>query len=346
MSTIDVEALLLEIDAGAPCGPNLDADPAFGALEREVLGKPEVQYGNTITAAVTPDWKRVRAMAAALLERSRDLRLVLHLLRADLSLSGIEGLAGGLALIARLLDVRWETVHPALDPDDGLDPTLRINSLAILTDTGSLLRELKEATVLVLPGLGPLSIKLLEIAQGETAPPKGTEKLAIASIEAAIADLGPSVLASSVDALARALASIAAIETTLLRQVGSSQALNLDPLARLLRRTHDFLARQQVGAQAVEAPAAVSEGGPLAIPAAVAGAAPAASGEIGGRDDVLRMLDKLISYYGKHEPSSPIPILLVRAKRLAPMNFLEIMQDLAPGGMAQIAVLQGPEATP
>lgn len=346
MSTIDVEAWLLEIDAGAPCGPNLDDDPAFGALEREVLGKPEVQYGKTITAAVLPDWKRVRAMAVALLERSRDLRLVIHLLRANLTLVGIEGLSDGLALIARLLDARWDTVHPALDPDDDLDPTLRINSLAILADTGTLLREMKEATVLVLPGLGPLSIKLLEIAQGEMAPPPGAEKLAVASIEAAIADLGPSVLANSVDALARALASIVDIEVTLVRQVGSSQVLNLDALTRPLRRTHEFLARQQVGAQAVVAPVAEAAAAAVAPPGPSAAAAPAASGEINGRDDVVRMLDKLISYYDKHEPSSPIPILLARAKRLAPMHFLEILQELAPGGMAQIAVIQGPEAAP
>ena len=56
-------------------------------------GKPEVQYGKTITAAEPPDWKSVRRTASELLARSRDLRLVVHLLRANLSLHGIAGLA-------------------------------------------------------------------------------------------------------------------------------------------------------------------------------------------------------------------------------------------------------------
>ncbi|WP_332876519.1 type VI secretion system protein TssA [Massilia sp. S19_KUP03_FR1] len=343
MSTIDVDAWLAEIDTDAPCGPNLEYDPAFIALEQEALGKPEVQYGATITPAVPPDWKQVRQMAAGLLERSRDLRLVVHLLRADLALFGIEGLVDCLALIERLLEQRWDSVHPALDPDDSLDPTLRINSLAILSDTGGLLRDLKDATLLVLPGLGPLNIKLLEIASGDVAPLTGQAKVATSSIESAIADVAPDQLAASTALLARALASTVNIELALVRHVGSAQALNLDPLTRPLRRAHDFLARQHQASAAPE-PEEVPELAPVSGQESAVRAA-RIEGDIAGREDVLRMLDKLVQYYGRHEPSSPIPILLARARRLVPMNFLEIMQDLAPDGVAQLAAIRGPDAT-
>jgi len=342
MSTIDVDAWLLEIEADAPCGPNLEYDPAFIALEQEALGKPEVQYGATITPAIPPDWKQVRQMAAGLLDRSRDLRLAVHLLRANLALFGVEGLADCIALIERLLEQRWDSVHPALDPDDGLDPTLRINSLAILSDTGSLVRDVKEATLVVLPGLGPLSVKLLEIASGDVAPPPGQAKVAISSIESAIADVDQAELAARVAVLARALAGTVNIELALVRHVGSSQALNLDPLTRPLRRAHDFLARQQHASAAPAFDAA--DAAPAAGQAAQPVAAARLEGDIAGRDDVLRMLDKLVQYYGRHEPSSPIPILLARARRLVPMNFLEIMQDLAPDGVAQLAAIRGPDA--
>lgn len=345
MSTIDVDALLLEIDPDAQCGPNLEYDPDFVALEQEVLGKPEVQYGDTITPAVPPDWKQIRRLAGSLFERSRDLRLAVHLLRANLALSGIEGLADGLTLIERLLAERWDSVHPELDPDDDLDPTLRINSLAVLADTGSMLRDLKDAPLVVLPGLGPLTMKMLDIANGEMAPPEGQEKIAIGSIESALADVSPEQLAISVALLARALAGAVNIEVILVRQVGSSQALNLDGLTRPLRKAHDFLARQQQGTgDSSDAP------GAEAGDAGDTGAAPRApragiSGEIASRDDVVKMLDKLVQYYGRHEPSSPIPILLERAKRLVPMNFFEIMKDLAPEGIAQLTVIRGPDGS-
>ena len=346
MSTIDVDALLLEIDSAAPCGPDLEYDPAFLALEQEALGKPEVQYGDTITPAVPPDWKIVRRMAGELLERSRDLRLAVHLLRASLALSGVSGLADSVKLIERLLDARWDSVHPVLDADDDDDPMLRINSLAILSDTSTMVRELKDAVLVTLPGLGPLTIKLLEIANGELAPPPGQEKIALASIESAILDLDPAMLAASVDALRRALESVVNIELILVRQVGSSQALNLDALTRPLRTAHEVLARQGQGARGAapeHAPGAATDSPP---PDTTPDAARVAiSGDIASRDDVLRMLDKLVDYYTRHEPSSPLPILLARAKRLVPMNFFEIMQDLAPDGVAQLEVIRGPDGS-
>lgn len=347
MSTIDVEALLAEVDPAAPCGPDLEYDPDFLALEREAIGKPEVQYGETITPAVPPDWKVVRRMAGELLQRSRDLRLAVHLLRANLALSGIVGLADACVLIERLLHIRWDSVHPTLDADDDNDPTLRINSLAILADTGTLVRELKDAPLLVLPGLGPLTIKMLEVANGEVPPPAEQEKLALASIECAIADLEPGRLADAVDAAGRALAAVVNIEVILVRQVGSSQALNLDPLTRPLRKAHDFLAHQQHAA-----PPAVA----IATKETIAGVAGSLDGapraarqgngaDIASREDVLRTLERLVQYYRQHEPSSPIPILLERAKRLVPMSFLEILQDLAPDGVAQMAVIRGPDGS-
>ena len=69
----------------------------------------------------------------------------------------------------------------------------------------------------------------------------------------------------------------------------------------------------------------------------------AQAGDIANRADVVRMLDKLIRYYRQHEPSSPLPLLLERARRLVPKNFMEIMEDLAPDGVAQINVFKGPD---
>jgi type VI secretion system protein ImpA len=343
MSTLDVDALLPEIDPAAPCGPNLEGEQAFLALNLEAEGKPEVQYGATLTPAVPPDWKAVRRMAGELLARSRDLRLAVHLLRANLALSGIAGLAQGAALIERMLDTCWDSVYPMLDADDNDDPTERINSLAILCDTNTLLRELKDAPLVVLPGLGPLTIRLLDIANGELAPPAGQEKIELHSIERAIADLDPGQLAATVDALGRALEAVVNIEAILVRRVGSSRALNLDALTRPLRMALDFLTRQQPREpasgrlpQAAHETALAEAGRVRAAPAAV-------GGEVTSREDVLRTLDRLIQYYHRHEPSSPIPILLERAKRLIPMNFFELLEDLAPEGVAQLAVIRGPD---
>ena len=342
MSQIDVESLLQELDPAAPCGPNLEYDPIFVALELEAIGKPEVQYGETITPAVPPDWKAVRKMAAGLLERSRDLRLAVYLLRAELALTGLAGMADGLRLIERLLDERWNSVHPELDADDDNDPMLRINSLAILADAGTVLKDLKEASLIVLPGLGPFSLRTLEIANGELPPPPGQDKVSLDSLQRSLDDVDAAALSAAVDLLGRALESVVGIETLLVRQVGSSQALNLDALTRPLKRGRDFLALRE----SARAPAELANEEAGAVPRAD-GAAHAAmiSGAVANRDDVVRMLEKLIAYYHKYEPSSPLPILLERARRLVPKSFMEIMEDLAPDGMAQLMVIKGPDGS-
>ena len=342
MSIVDVDSLLQELAADAPCGPNLEYDPAFLELEQSALGKPEVQYGDTITPAVPPEWKLVKKQALELLQRARDLRVAMPLVRALLALHGVPGLADGLRLIERLIEERWDSVHPQLDPDDGNDPTLRINSIATLADSATVLRELREATFIVLPGLGALSLRVLDQASGELAVPDGQSAPTMSSIEAALNDVAADALQQGAAALTQAHASVVNIEVALVRHVGSSQALNLDALTRQLRRMGDLLSSHLAAPEAEraldEASAADGAGEPAraAAPAAI-------SGDINSRADVLRMLDKILAYYQRHEPSSPVPMLLERAKRLAPMSFFDIMEELAPDSMGQLKVIRGPQ---
>jgi type VI secretion system protein ImpA len=65
------------------------------------------------------------------------------------------------------------------------------------------------------------------------------------------------------------------------------------------------------------------------------------SGGISSRDDVLRAIDGITAYYAKHEPASPIPMLLGRCRRLVTMDFIDIVRELVPEAMAQIEALQG-----
>ncbi|MGP6219195.1 ImpA family type VI secretion system protein, partial [Pseudomonas paraeruginosa] len=82
---------------------------------------------------------------------------------------------------------------------------------------------------------------------------------------------------------------------------------------------------------------------PGAAPVAAAVPAARASGEIGNREDVLRQLDRLLEYYVRHEPSSPVPVLLKRAKTLVTADFAEIVRNLIPDGITQFETLRGPE---
>ena len=347
MAIIDIDALLHEIDPASPCGPNLEYDPEFLKLDLAIIGKPEVQYGNNITPAVAPEWKVVKRLALGLTGRSRDLRLAVPLLRSLLALHGVAGFTEGLSFIERMLEERWDTLHPQLDPDDDMDPMLRINSLAMLADAATVLKELKETSLITLPGLGPLSLRVLEISSGELEPAKGQEKIAVTSLAAALGDLELEHVKAAADALRLAFNSATNIEVILVRHVGSAQALNLGALTKSLKRGRDFLQEHlkiRIGTEpealevALEAEAVVEGAEPLRVAAVTV-----ISSDISSPPDVIRMLDKILKYYQQHEPSSPVPLLLARARRLAPMSFLEVLNDLAPDGMTQLLVISGPQ---
>jgi type VI secretion system protein ImpA len=349
MSIVDVDVLLQEVSPDAPCGPNLEYDPLFLELEQNAIGKPEVQYGSTIVPAVPPEWKLVKKQAFDLLGRSRDLRVAMSLLRSLLALHAIPGFADGMRLVERLVEERWDSVHPQLDPDDDNDPTLRINSLAILADSTAIVRDIKETAFIQLPILGPLTVRMLELSSGELAPPKGETPVVQASIDAALRDVRPEALLEAAHAVGQAHASLVNLGAALVRQVGNARALDFGALERQLRRMRDVLAphlpqteESDAMAENANQESAAADSVPAAHPAGPA-AAPI-SGEINSRADVVRMLDKILAYYQRNEPSSPVPMLIERAKRLAPKSFFEIMEELAPESVNQLKILRGPEA--
>ena len=59
------------------------------------------------------------------------------------------------------------------------------------------------------------------------------------------------------------------------------------------------------------------------------------------RDDVVRALESIRAYYLLNEPSSPVPLLLQRCRRLVTMSFLDIIQDVLPDGLATAQTLFG-----
>ena len=57
------------------------------------------------------------------------------------------------------------------------------------------------------------------------------------------------------------------------------------------------------------------------------------------RDDAIRLLEQIATYYRAAEPSSPIPFLTERARSFAQRDFLSLLKEILPEG-----ALKGPEA--
>ena len=345
MSVIDVESLLSEIATDAPCGEDLEYDPQFVEMEKQSQGTPERQYGNTLIPAEPPDWREVSKAALDLLERTRDLRVAVYLTRALLNTDGLPGFAEGLALLEGLIERHWEQVYPQLDPDDDNDPTLRINTIVALCDPETTLYDLRGAPLVSSRALGRFSLRDVQIAAGLLTPVTTDEERAPPNqdmINGAFQDAPLEDLQATAEMAVAAFNRAERIETLLTDQVGVTQAPDMSALAAILKEIRQVLNEQlqrrgvSIAGDEVEAGA----GGTLE-PGSGGAVQRMVVGDIAGRDDVIRTLDKICEYYSRYEPSSPVPFILKRAKKLVRMDFMEILRDLAPGGTDQADLIFG-----
>lgn len=333
--------LLAAISATSPCGEDLEYDAEFLHLERAAQGQPERSMGDSILPAEPPDWRSVQQQSLDLLARSKDLRITHFLLQSTLALEGLPGLATSLDLINGLLRDYWAELHPRLDADDDNDPTVRINALAGLA-ADSTIGLLREAILTRSRTFGPVSVRAALNAAG--LQHFSGESLGSDHLAGALQDSDPEHLEAIRHALSSARSAAESIEKQVSEQVGSASGVDLSALKQPLRLALQVLG--QHAPQTSESP--VDE--PAEAPASEAGNAPVApaatriSGEINSREDVLRSLDRLLAYYSRHEPSSPLPVLLNRAKNLVNADFAAIVRNLIPDGMSQFENLRGPES--
>ncbi|WLH84745.1 type VI secretion system protein TssA [Pseudomonas sp. FP2338] len=338
---MDVPLLLAAVSATSPCGEDLEYDAQFLQLERDAKGQPERSMGDSILPAEPPQWRSIQQQSLDLLQRSKDLRITHFLLQSSLALQGVAGLAEVLTLINALLREYWADLYPRLDADDDNDPTVRINALSGLTSDATI-RLLRESILTRSRTFGPVSLRAALNASGLSNFPD--EQLGAQQLNAAFLDSDSEQLQATRDALSAARAACEAIEQHVSDQVGSAQGVDLSLLKQPLKQALQILNQAVPDPAGSSEPEAVSEDNAPSVDFATAPAAPRPTGDIATRDDVLRSLDKILAYYTRHEPSSPLPVLLNRAKHLVHADFAAIVRNLIPDGMSQFENLRGPES--
>lgn len=309
------------------CGPDLEYDNAFLALQQAAAGKPETQF----QAAEPPDWRSVRRAAEDLLGVTRDLRIALLWARAAVQLEGLAGLVDGLALSVGLLREFGDELHPR--PDDG-DDYARMNALALLADPAGLLGDLRQAVVAQVRGVGSLRLRDFELVHN---PALAAEDETVHGAEAVRRMLADAIEqgAEVRGQLADAQALLRELGEWLDAHPGSDAPPDLKPARQLL-----YALQQQLPAQSEAPNAASGETGGDDSPVGervVAGF----SGGVASRSDAIRAIDAVCAYLERAEPSNPAQLLLRRAQRLIDCNFLELVKELAPGSLSDVARIMG-----
>ncbi|NRB16306.1 MAG: type VI secretion system protein TssA [Rhodobacteraceae bacterium] len=343
---MDPAVLLQSKGDDTPSGDDLEYDPTFTDMELAAQPGEEVVMGNTTTEASDPDYREVEKNALAILERSHDLRAAVFLADAILHSEGLTGFAYVTTFIRGCLEQYWETCHPELDEDDG-DPTMRINKVQDLcgqpddmAGPSPVYRSLRRAALSNSRGFGQFSLRDIEAAEGLISAPSDMGTVPdTATVSASFQDSDKDELEARVAAIELSAENVAAISAVFDEQT-PGQGPDLQPLVKLLRqmakRLRDYAS--MAPAETVDETAADEAGGEASVRGSVAGGG---VGGINSQSDVTNTLDRIIGYYQRAEPSSPLPILLERAKRLVGADFLTIVNDMAPQGIDNVNLIGG-----
>ncbi|MEM9066118.1 MAG: type VI secretion system protein TssA [Planctomycetota bacterium] len=352
--SIDTEQLLADLSPEHPSGEDLSYDASYVALMTDAEGVPERQVGDSVIPAEDPDWRKIKSGCIELLGKGRELRLILQLSVALLETEGIQGFASGLTLLRGAIERHWDSVHPQLDPDDDNDPLERVNIISVLaaaahTDGDSMRvhERLRAAPLCESRQLGRFGLRDIMIASGELSAPEGDDQPPSTSvIEGAFADTDLEMLQANMAAAETCVQESQALDRILTEKVGAGAAPDLSAFHAAIKQVHkaleEALARRGYGSDDAgetqdehSADSAAQKAAPTVRPAGV--------GEIASTSDVLKAFDKICEFYAKSEPSSPVPLVVKRAKRLVGKSFMDIMNDLSPGSVDEIQKVSGKE---
>ncbi|MCX7284968.1 MAG: type VI secretion system protein TssA [Novosphingobium sp.] len=327
---LDIAALTAPLSEEAPSGPDLSYDDLRmeieGAFDRPISadsGESDV------------DWRKVIDQILAQAELTRDIWLPVYLIRAATFGRRFELLAEAVDLLAGLLEERWADVHPQLDEYGFIGRKAPCESLTRIDD---FLGPLSRVPLIEHPRFGRFTADDIERFAEKGASEDGYGPFR-ATIEATDPDQFTALLARF-DGMRQAFRRIDGVLTI---NADGDTATNFRPTHEKLDRYRNALASVLPGHAADVSDADGTSAEAADTPTAEAadhGAGPTAaafSGSIRNRDDVVRALDAICTYYKAMEPGSPVPLLLQRAREWTGLDFLTVLEDLAPGGFEEAA---------
>ncbi len=320
---VDVESLLAPVSDDNPVG----ADLSYDTERQEIEAAFETSASGGASNEGDTDWRAVLKLIEQQSARTKDLLLAVLMMRAGARMAKLDVVERGAAYLAGLCETYWSTMHPTLEEYDFQGRKAPCESL---TRIGDFLGPLKTIILIRHPRLGEYSSNDLErFARG------GDSEDGYGMFRAALQETPEDDLAAIQVQIDDIKACLLRADRVMTENAGGETSVNFQPtydvLTAIGRNLKAFLPG---GAEPVAEVAVV--GGHVAA-ATSAGLSPApgggAPGRIESREDVIRALDAITDYYRRKEPSSPVPLALTRARDWVTLDFMSVMEDIAPGSV-------------
>jgi type VI secretion system protein ImpA len=329
-----------EVSIDLPCGPFIDDDDGLEDDFVMLESIARINQGSLILDGSDEgvDWRDMLSRCEALMKQTKDVRVYVFLAQAALHLKRLPGLAGAFQLIRTSMSEYWTEMHPILD--DAKDETpWRIMTLNELSGD-SLISLLTATPIVESKQAGNFTLRDIKLAKGEIQLVENSEEVIpeMGLIEAAFQESGQEALAASLNLVNQIQDDITQLQDQLSASECSHARYGWDKLITNLKYIAGVYSQYVTVSveEVVEEGENEPEAGDMEVIVKSTG--------INNRTDVLDALGKICEYYAKFEPSSPVPILVERTKKLVTMDFMSIMKELSPEGVKQIELIAGVDA--
>ncbi|EOS94469.1 type VI secretion system ImpA family N-terminal domain-containing protein [Erwinia tracheiphila] len=316
-----------------PCGENLDYDASFIMLQSKLQPRLGVEYGNFVEAAEPINWAEIERECLSMLQKSKDIRLFIALIRCRLRQTGLAAIHEGLEALRYLLVTFPEDLHPQLLDEGEFDPLLRANAFSELEDVNGLLSDIRNQTLPKAAGL-QIAVKDFEKAH---ASPREEGALPESVISALLLEWDEQEN-KTIYSLSAAGLCLKEIKALLVDSLGHD-APEFSHIGPLLDLFSNVSSQPLAQAEPVPAEKAPSESvflaaesiddttPPLEKPVTPPSRAAASKG-IETRSDALSKLREIRTWFTKMEPSSPVIPLLAFAESTVGKSFSELLKIL------------------
>lgn len=319
---IDLETLIAPFSEEAPAGPDLGYEASRQDIEAAFDSSVSDDSGDD--AGV--DWRQVIDKIVVQAGATRDLWLAVYLMRAGAKSGQIGVVEDGAMLLAGLFDNLWDHVHPQLE-DYGFQG--RKGPCESLTRLPEFLNPLRNVVLLEHQRLGRYSG-----ADFNRFRTGGSSEDGYGMFRALIEETSDEQLAAVANRVRGIADAIRRVDAVLVANADGDTGTNFTPtyaaLDEIARGVESFLREQPD-----EVAGGSAETSSDSYGASDARAVSSVPGRIESRDDVIRTLDSIAEYYARREPGSPVPLALRRARDWVTLDFLSVLEDIAPNSLEE-----------
>lgn len=336
-----LEELLAPLEGDLPTGEDLDESDEFEALRWAFdvrfpidMGLEEIEAKREAPPIV--DWEEQITIIEGLSSKTKDLFLAASLARCGIAVDDMDVVERGLEMMAGLLETFWENAHPQIEGGGYL---MRKGICEQIAGRGAFAIPLLNLSVL---GEGRMTFKAEQIMQAEA---EGPSHDAFAPIKQALEGWDEEKKTAVVARFQSLIDAIERVDQAMTENADGNEPPSFDTTLEYLQSIKKaYITLAEI--EGDEEPDGSSESsGETEHATHLPSIGPALSGEIRSRDDVLRALRAIETYYDRAEPGHPVKIASRRLAGWVTKDFMEILRDIVPDSVdgAKDVLLERPK---